>query len=187
MKVNSLLVLLLVFLGIAVGAISLYMASLSGVMSKMGLVGGDFRDSVKTNDLARLIMTQKGTSNCSVWQTAQTIPRYLYSRDEDKVVLSRELGGLRIICGVRQVQSGNVERGVYTVLKGLYYLRTHYSELRILVQADNKKCNLLEEPEYEKWVEGYLMATEGRVHQLVLDVYRQVQTERGRVEELCTQ
>lgn len=186
MKVNRWLVLLLMLVGIGVGAVSLYMASLSGVMSKMGLVGGDFRDSIKTNELARILIAHKGSANCSVWQTAKSVPGYLYTKGEEKVVLSRELGGLRIMCGVRQVQSGNVERGVYTLMKGLYYLRAHYSELRILVQADRNKCELLDEPEYESWIEGYLMATEGRAHELVLNVYKQVESERSGVEELCS-
>lgn len=186
MKVNRWLVLLLMLTGLGVGAVSLYMASLSGVMGKMGLVGGDFRDSIRANELARLILAHKGSANCSVWQTTKSVPGYLYAKGEEKVVLSRELGGLRIMCGVRQVQGGNVERGVYTLMKGLYYLRAHYVELRILVQADRNKCELLDEPEYESWIEGYLMATEGRVHELVLQVYKQVQIERGAVEELCS-
>lgn len=187
MKVNRWLILLLMLVGMGVGAVSLYTASLSGVMGKMGLVGGDFRHSIDTNELARLILKNKGTTACGFWATGRSIPAYFYNKNEDRVRLSRELGGQRIVCGVRYVQAGNVERGVYTMMKGMYYLKGHYSELRILVQANVGSCELLEEPEYESWIEGYLMATEGRVHQLVYDVYRQVQTERARVEELCTQ
>ena len=180
------LTIILILTGVGIGVISLYMASLSGVMRKMGLVGGDFRDSIKTNELARLIMKQKGTSDCGIWRTVQTIPSYWNSQNEERVMMSRELGGLRIVCGVRQVQSGNVERGVYTIMKGLYYLREHYMELRILVEQDMGKCELLQAPDYERWIEGYLMATSGRAHELVLDVYKQVQIGRAGVEELCS-
>lgn len=187
MKVNRWLILLLMLIGLGVGAISLYTASLSGVMGKMGLVGGDFSNSIKTNELARLILANKGNTNCGFWSTGRSIPSYFYTKNEERVALSRELGGQRIVCGVRYIQSGNVERGVYTMMKGMYYLKGHYSELRALVQSDKARCLLLEDPEYEAWIEGLLLATEGRVHQLVYDVYRQVQTERAGVEELCIQ
>ena len=179
--------MLLMLIGVGVGAISLYTASLSGVMGKMGLVGGDFRNSIDTNDLARLILAHKGSAVCNFWTTGRSIPAYLNAEGDERVRLSRELGGQRIVCGIRYVQAGNVERGVYTIMKGMYYLKGHYNELRAIVQVDSRKCELLEESEYESWIEGYLMATEGRVHQLVLDIYRQVQTERASVEELCTQ
>ena len=161
------------------------MASLSGVMTKMGLVGGNFDQLIDSNKLARLIMAQKGTSDCSLWRTIGVIPRYFYSQNVERVELSRELGGVRIICGVRQVQRGNVERGVYTILKGLYYLREHYGKLRILVEKDKDGCELLLAPDYERWIEGYLMASSGRTHELVIDVYKHVQVARAAVEELC--
>lgn len=187
MKVNRWLILLLMLVGVGVGVISLYTASLSGVMGKMGLVGGDFSNSIDTNELARLILAHKGSSVCNFWTTGRSIPTYFLAQGDERMRLSRELGGQRIICGVRYVQSGNVERGVYTIMKGMYYLKGYYNELRTLVQTNSGKCELLEEPEYENWIEGYLMATEGRVHQLVLDIYRQVQVERSGVEELCSQ
>ena len=183
---KNFLVILLVAVGVGVGIVSLYMASLSGVMSKMGLVGGDFRESININELARLIMVQKGVADCGMLRTIQTIPGYFYSQNEERVTMSRELGGVRIICGVRQVQGGNVERGVYTILKGLYYLREHYGELRILVEKDRNRCELLQAPDYERWIEGYLMAASGRAYDLVLDVYKQVQVGRAGVEELCS-
>lgn len=171
MKVNNWAVILLVLIGTVVGVISIYMASLSGVMGKMGLLGGNFEGSIKINELARQFLSQKETVQCGIWSVARHVPSYLISKGETRIRLSGELGGERIICGVRLVQSGNVERGVYTIIKGLYYLKSHYTEMRIMVQEDPGQCRLLVSPEYERWVEGYLIATEGRVHEVVLDVY----------------
>lgn len=179
------LVVLLVVLGVAVGFVSLYMASLSGVMGKMGLVGGDYRQAVNSNELARQLVLQKSEVNCGFIAVAKKIPRYLISKNEERVQLAGELGGERIICGVHLVQQGNVERGVYTLVKGLYYLKTHYGEMRIIVEPNRDKCSLLTNPDYERWVEGYLRSTEGRIHEVVLNVYKQVESERARVEELC--
>src|SRR3989339_1164056 len=171
MKVNTWLVILLVLVGLIVGTVSLYFASLSGVMSKMGLVGGDFSQSIEANELARLIMTQKGSAtDCGILRVAGRIPTYFMADDSEKFKLSAELGGERIICGIRHVQSGNVERGVYTIMKGLYYLRDHYAQMRILAESDKSQCDMLAEPDYAPWIEGYLFATRDRVHELVLDV-----------------
>lgn len=182
---NYLLVIPLVVIGVLIGFMSLYMASLSGIMVKMGLVGGDFSQAVDLAKLEHQLSKQGPSTDCSFVNVSKHIPGYLLSEGERGVVLSGELGDKRIVCGVRHVQKQNVERGVYTIIKGLYYLRNHYSEMRLLVEKDHGQCKLLTSPDYERWVEGYLNATEGRVHEVVLNVYKQVQAERARVEELC--
>lgn len=179
------LVYLLVVMGFLVGGMSLYMASLSGVMAKMGLVGGDFRQSIKKNELARQLRGRDEEVDCGIWSVARQVPAYLLSRGEQRVNLAGVLGRERVICGIRLVQSGNVERGVYTLIKGLYYLKDQYAGMRTLVQQDPGKCQLLAKTEYESWVQGYLLATEGRVHDIVFDLYKQVERERVGVEELC--
>lgn len=179
-------VVLILFVGTLVFTMSLYMASLSGVMGKLGLVGGDFSQAINNNELARQLITRNEDAECGLWQTAKHIPGYFMAESSDKIKLSGELGGERIICGVRLVQQHNTERGVYTIVKGLYYLKSQYTEMRLVVERDRAQCKLLTDPDYEQWVEGYLMATEGRVHEVVLDVYKQIESERSRVEELCT-
>lgn len=181
------LVVLLVLTGIGVGAVSLYMASFSGVMGKMGLIGGDFSQSVRVNDLARALRGQKQSVECGVWQAAAPVPSYLFSSGEQRVELAKSLGGKRIICGVVSVRDGNTERGVYTIMKGLYYLRSHYDEMRAIVERDKSKCEILGSPEYERWIESYLMATEGRVYDVVLELYKEVEGSRARVSELCSE
>lgn len=185
MKVNRLLVIFLVMIGVGVGFVSLYTASISGVMGKMGLVGGDFSQTIKKNELVKLLV-QADDVDCNLLSVGARVPNYLISRGEEKIVTSGEFGKIRILCGIRHVQRGNVERGVYTIIKGLYYLKTHYVEMREVVQKDVKKCEILTDIEYGRWVEGYLNATEGRIHEIVLELYKQVEGERARVEELCT-
>ncbi|MBP9670354.1 hypothetical protein KBD75_03075 [Candidatus Woesebacteria bacterium] len=185
MKVNYLLVIPLVLIGVGVGCMSLYMASLSGIMAKMGLVGGDFSQAVRYAELDKQISKQENDFDCGITNVAKNIPKYLLSKGAERVALSGQLGGERIICGVEHVNNRNVERGVYTIVKGLYYLKTHYSEMRILVERDRESCQLLKNPDYERWVEMYLNSTEGRINEVVLNVYKQVESERARVEELC--
>jgi hypothetical protein len=179
------LVYLLVLGGFLVGAMSLYMASLSGVRTKMGLVGGDFRQAIDRNELARQLRGRDEVVDCGIWQVAKQVPSYLLARGENRVILGGALGGERVTCGIRLVQSGNVERGVYTLIKGMYYLDSQYREMRPLVEADRTQCQLLTKTEYESWVQGYLRATQGRAHDIVYDLYKQVETVRARVEELC--
>lgn len=181
------LVFFLILVGVGVGIVSLYMASLSGVMGKMGLIGGDFSQSVRRNDLARALMGQKQSVECGVWQAGQHVPSYLFSKGEERVELSGRLGGKRIICGVMSVRDGNTERGVYTIMKGLYYLKNHYDEMRVIVERDKSKCEILGSPEYERWIESYLMATEGRVYDVVLELYKEVEGSRARISELCSE
>lgn len=185
MKVNNWLIISLVLIGSIVFAISIYMASLTGVMGKMGLVGGDFSQDIDKNELARQ-MRDKEEDNCSTWVVLQSVPKYLLSRRELRVVLAGELGEKRVVCGIDLVREGNIERGVYSIIKGLYYLKGKYSEMQQLVRQDNANCNLLDKTEYESLIQGYLRATKGRVHDIVFDLFKQVERERIGVEELCT-
>lgn len=184
MKVNKWVIAVLVFIGISVGAISLYTASFSGVMAKMGLVGGDFGQSVQVNELARQLR-DRGKMSCGMWQVTKSVPQFLLATGERRVILAGELGQERVICGIGLVQQGNVERGVYSIIKGLYYFKGQYSEMQQLVRRDNNHCQLLSKMSYESLIHGYLRATEGRVHDIVFDLYKQVEVERAGVDELC--
>ena len=163
-------VMLLLAVGVMVGGMSLYMASLTGVMNKMGLVGGDFRQAVNENELARQLMLRRSSVNCSLWEVVEPIPQYLLAKGVARVKLGEQLGEERIVCGIRHVQFGSVEQGVYTMMKGLYYLKNEYNEMKGLVRTNNAMCDLLPEPTYEGWVEAYLFSTEGRVHDVVLNM-----------------
>ncbi len=186
MKVNNLLIGFMLVVGFLVGIFSLYSASNTGVMQKMGLYGGEFSNSIKFNELSRRLRNEKDDQDCSLYTIVSDIPGYFLSKREEKIRLGGVLGSKRIICGIRHVQEGNVERGVYAMIKGLYYLKNEYNSLRTIVQQDRTKCELLDSPEFERWVENYLLSSEGRVHEVVYDLYKQVEAERNGVEELCT-
>lgn len=184
MKVNNWLVFLLVSIGLIVGLVSLYMASLTGVMGKMGLVGGDFVQDIDKNELARKLR-DSDEINCGTWQIAKSIPEFLFASGEQKIILAGELGKERVYCGINLVQKDNVERGVYSIIKGLYYLKGQYAEILRLVRVDKSKCRLLIKTDYDALIHGYLAATKGRVHDIVFDLYKQVEIERAGVDELC--
>lgn len=184
-SLHNWLIVLLVFIGCSIGLISLYMASLTGVMNKMGLVGGDFRQAVDQNELARQLRGRDDSLDCSGWAVTRKVPQYLFLGGERRVELALVLGGERIICGMRYIHNGNVERGVYTLIKGLYYLKSHYHEMQTLVRSDSSACRLLGEPTYESWVQAYLLSVQGRIYDVVLNVYHQVEMERAGVSELC--
>lgn len=176
----------MLFVGFLVGLFSLYSASNIGVMQKMGIYGGEFNNSIKFNELSRRLRSESDDQNCGMYAVVSDIPGYFMSKGEEKIRLGGLLGTKRVICGIRLVQEANVERGVYAMIKGLFYLKNEYNSLRILVQQDREKCRLLDSPEYERWVENYLLSTEGRIHEVVYDLYKQVEAERNGVEELCT-
>lgn len=184
MKVNNVLVIILILIGTSVGLISIYTASFTGVMGKMGLVGGDFSQEIDRNAIARQ-MREWPELDCSMWATVHDVPNYLISKAEGRVSLAGQLGEQRLLCGIGLVQRGNIERGVYSIIKGLYYIKSHYSEMKLLVNSDREKCNLLVKSDYEGNVQGYLRATSGRVHDIVFDLYKQVEREKVGVEELC--
>lgn len=182
---KNLLIFLLLLVGCLVAIMSIYMSSISGVMGKMGIVGGDFRHAIDQNELARELLDYPSDVDCGLLQVSKKVPSYLLSKGEDRVLYARELGGERVICGIRHVQRGNIERGVYTIIKGLYYLKGHYEGLRALVEEDGAKCSLLTELQYENWVSGYLIATEGRINDVVREAYGHVLNSKARVAELC--
>jgi hypothetical protein len=186
MKVNNWLVVLLVLIGVAVGSISLYMASLSGVMGKMGLVGGDFSQDIDKNELARQLRDREQL-DCGIWKATKLVPEFLIANGERKIILAGQLGKERVICGISLVQHGNVERGVYSIIKGLHYLSGQYNQMQQIVRKDASKCQLLAGTDYDNLIQGYLRATKGRIHDIVFDLYKQVEIERAGVDELCTE
>ena len=88
MKVNNLLVLLLLLIGLMVGTVSLYTASLSGVMAKMGLYGGEFSNSIKFNELSRRLRNEKEVRDCGMFSVTKDIPAYFLADGEKKIKLA---------------------------------------------------------------------------------------------------
>ncbi len=185
MKTNYFVIFGLFVFGLIILMMSLYTASLSGVMNKMGLVGGDLRQSINFNELARRLRGLDNRADCGVWHVTKNVPSYLFAKGQDKVRLAIELGGERIVCGIMYTQDGNVERGIYTLVKGVNYLTRYFEQTRIALEGNTAKCSDLKQMHYAEWVEAYLMASDGRAHDVVYEAYKQMELSRARVEEIC--
>src|SRR5690242_4542868 len=121
--VERFLISLLLLFGLTVGVVSLYFSSLSGIMGKLGLLGGDLRQAVSANTLVRNVYEVGNPPVCDWWESVQLVPQYLFSPADARIELGLMLATRRIECGVVYTLKGNVERGVYTMIKGLYYER----------------------------------------------------------------
>lgn len=176
---------LLVLLGAGIGVVSLYTASMAGIMTKMGLVGADAGRMIEVNELARRTRGIESRYVCDIWSVGNKIPHYWSSKGLEKLDLMRQMGEQRIECAITFIKEGNADRGIYTMVKGLYYLKNRYWELRPRVEQDRSLCSLAKAQQYEAWVEGYLGASEGSAREVVGKIYKEVEEERARVEELC--
>ena len=176
---------LLVLVGVGIGVVSLYTASMAGIMAKMGLVGADASRMIDTNELARRTRGVETKYSCDMWSVASKIPAYWGAGGSEKIEKMKEMGETRIECGISYIKAGNVERGVYTMVKGLYYLKNRYLLLRDWVEQDRRACSLNGEHQYESWVEAFLGASQGSAQQVVMKIYKEVEEERARVEEIC--
>ncbi len=183
--INGLLVGFLVVSGFLVGFVSLYFSSLSGVMSRLGFVGGDLTREVRVNDLVRGLRDIPNKPSCDFWGAITPVPSYLFASGERRVLLGFSLGYERVVCGAHYIISGNAERGVYTILKGIYYLRSSYLELGKSIPQSPALCTLREGDMVDPWVAAYLFASRGTAHDVIYNAWREVSEDRAHVAELC--
>jgi hypothetical protein len=176
---------LLLFFGIAVGVASLYFSSLSGLMGKLGLVGGDLTQAVQVNDLVRNIYEVGTPPSCDWWRSVASVPQYLFSPASERVALGLTLASYRTQCGIVYTLGGNIERGIYTLVKGLYYERANHLELLRLVETDTTFCELFESARDYGYVEAYLASSEGNAYQSVWTLFDETQRLRQKVLERC--
>ncbi|HBD02464.1 MAG: hypothetical protein UX38_C0001G0109 [Microgenomates group bacterium GW2011_GWC1_46_16] len=175
----------LVAMGVSIFVISLYLASITGVMQKMGLVGGDVSRAVKQEVLVEVVAEAGGIPQCDYWEAVKMIPQYLTTSPSRRIKLGLQMGEVRIACGVVYSLQGNVERGVYTLIKGLYYERTNTQELLKLVESDKQNCVLFSADRNYGYVEAFIEASEGNARIAVENLYREVGEVRGSVAERC--
>ncbi len=183
--INGLLVGFLVFSGFLVGFVSLYFSSLSGVMNRLGFVGGDLTREVRVNDLVRGLRDIPDKPSCDFWGAIAPVPSYLFARGEQRIVLGFTLGYDRVVCGTHYIISGNAERGIYTILKGIYYLRSSYLELGKSIPQSPALCMLRGGDTVDPWVAAYLSASRGTAHDVIYNAWREVFEDRAHVAELC--
>lgn len=183
-KINIFLTFVLLLVGFGVFLFSLYVASVSGLMNKIGLIGGDLRQSVDTNKLYRGMQEYGGVTACRWWDTTKLIPIYLFKDKDERVELGRELGKERRNCAYNYLLAGNTERGVYTLLKGLKYERANLEVLLKIVEVDKAKC-LIEEVLNYGDIEAYLEAADGSAGIVIQKEYDEIGNMRNRLDEMC--
>ena len=184
--INWILIFGLLILGTGVFLVSLYFASIAGLRNKLGLVGGDLRTAVHPNELSRGAYEAGGIPTCDFKAAVVPIPQYLVARPEERVQLGLRLGELRIKCGIAYILQGNVDRGVFTLIKGMYYERANSQETLELVEHDRQQCAKLFDAERDYgYVEAFLEASEGNSRSVVESIYSEVRDVRGRVAERC--
>lgn len=174
----------LLLIGVGVFLFSLYVASLSGLMSKLGLVGGDLRQELDTNKLYRGLMEVGGIPNCDWWETTKTIPEYIFTPKNKRIKLGLEVGKKRRNCAINYVLNGNVERGVYTMLKGVRYERLNLLELERGVLRDKTKCIEYNPRDYGD-IEVFIESSRGNVRSVIYKEYEEISQIRSRLEESC--
>lgn len=183
---KRLLILALVLFGVGVGLTSLYFSSLSGLMGKLGLVGGDLSRAVRVNDLVRNVYEVGSPPECSYWESIKSVPRYLFmSKNGERVSLGLELGERRVGCGINYILDSNYERGIYTIVKGLYYERASHLLMLELVGQSKSNCDLFTPDRNYGFIEAYINSSEGNAERAVSGIYGAVVGLRESVAERC--
>lgn len=184
-KINYGVIGVLLLLGLLVFGFSLYVASLSGLMNRLGLMGGDLRESIDANELYRGVMEGGGIPECEWWVTTKMIPRYLFTPKEQRVELGLQLGKQRRNCAITYLLAGNTERGVYTLLKGMRYERVNLIELLRQMERGRRSCDPRLTTADLGMVEAFIEASRGNPRDVIYKEYEEIGQIRSRLEERC--
>lgn len=184
-KFNWWLVSGLLVVGMAIFFLSLYTASLAGLRRQLGLVGGDLRLSVDVPRLYRGIIEVGTVPQCAYWQSIVPVPRYIFAKEGEKLELGKVLAYRRIECAIDYTLSGNIERGVYTLLKAIRYQQAGLLLLEKGIANDKKMCNLYQSNSAFGYIEAYLEASTGSVRGTIEREYAELQRLAGQVVEMC--
>lgn len=171
--------------GLAIAIYSVYKASVAGTMDKLGLVGADFASSVNREQLADQYVVAKSGIKCGLLNRLSGTIQLLVSADDRQGELSFRLGKNRILCGAEMLSGGIVENGTHEVLKGMGYLQDGYRFVQERAEVDYRVCRFLPEADLEMTVNQILLATEGRVHDLLFDEWAEVRYLREQVDPVC--
>lgn len=184
-KLDWLLSLGLVFVGLSIFLFSLYNASLVGLKRQLGLVGGDLTQSVDVNRLYRAVLEVGGVPSCEYWRSITPIPRYIFAKDIEKLRLGRELSNQRINCSIEYLLSGNTERGVYTMLKAVRYELASAQIMEQTIKSDPSQCGKLQTNASYGLVEAYLESVEGNARGIIEREYEELQRVNRQNLETC--
>lgn len=176
---------LLLGVGLAVFAFSLYTASLAGLKRQLGIVGGDVASSIDNVTLYRGLLEEGQLQNCDYWSSIAAIPRYVVAKGEERLRLGRNLASARFYCAMDYILSGNAERGVYTLLKALRYEMSSLILVEQSIRKDRGACTWYQSSAAYGLVEAYLTATQGAARGVIEREYQEVQRLRNEVQQLC--
>lgn len=175
----------MVFVGVGVALISIYDASVEGMMGKLGLRGADFANEVKLQPVGGKYLEAARTLKCGLVGRVMGAVKLALSRDGQQGQLAFILGKERIQCGEAMLALHKEEAGTYEVVKGMGYLLQGYGFVEERVGADSRACRGLPGSELDTLMAEIVGGTEGRVGEIVGREWERVGEQRARVELLC--
>jgi len=175
----------LLTLGVLVGVMTVYQASYTNMMNKLGLVGADFSLAVKREQLRKTGMEIRGGWECGLPNRIRGSVEFMLSGDSEQGQLAFRLGQIRLACGAGMLERGEVETGTYEIMKGLGYLADGYRFVVERGSVDLRACEGLPGGEVKTMMDGLLSATSGRVHELLYEEWGNIVKQQGAVAKMC--
>lgn len=172
-------------LGLFIALISVYRASVAGTMGKLGLVRSDFAATVNTDSLSDQYLAVASDLRCGIMNRFSGTIQFFLSSDDRQGELSFRLGRNRILCGASLLAASQAESGTYEVLKGIGYLKEGYRFVAERASVDYRVCRNLPETDVHTAMHDLLLATEGRVHELLSDEWGDVLLLQQQVDPVC--
>lgn len=170
-------VALMVGFGFLVGFLSIYHASFVGLFSQMG-VGEIKEESIDEEELRELVVEKGMEVDCGVFGYFENYVGYRRGIREEKARMGFGIGEQRVYCGMREVLRGRRGWGSYMIVKGLRYLKKSSDIFeKGEISLEEGMCRRENEEVWrraentEELLEGFLDATEGSLHEAILQMY----------------
>ncbi|MFH2019285.1 MAG: hypothetical protein ABII80_01595 [bacterium] len=175
----------LLLMGVGIGMVSLYEASVAGFMRQMGLVGADFRTTVVKEKIEGLARGMETEAKCDLVSKVKGSIEYMAGSPKRRESLAFVLGKERLKCGVRMLANEKVNEGTYEIVKGIGYASQGYELLREQVKTQPEKCEEIPGDEFEKTVNEVLAATTGKIFQVLDFEWQKTLEKRSLLQESC--
>lgn len=176
---------LFLLVGVVIAFLSIYKASVGGLMKKMGLIESDFSVAVVQDKLKQISLETKSKLACDLPSRVRSSITFLLSSDQKQGTLAFSMGQQRIKCGTAMLGSGDVETGTYEIVKGMGYLNQGYMFVTERAEVDSRVCEGLPGQELNTTVQEILGATSGKVYEIVGEEWRSIAKVKESAEKLC--
>lgn len=173
------------FVGLIIAFLSLYKASINGLLKNVGLVGSDFSTEVVHDELRKAVLLTKGKFSCDLPTRMKGTISFMLASDQEQGQLAFRLGEGRMVCGATLLSQGDVEVGTYEILKGIGYLKQGYSFVSERMDIDRRVCDGLPGAEAAETMSRILEATSGKVFEILSDEWHELERVREPVESAC--